>query len=245
VIAGKTRVVMLHVGRCGSTVLAEMLGSHSHVTWDGEIFEPVIRSKLGDPDLVPEDLLAKRMADASWVYGFEIKYLPSHHQRVLSMSLDEILAMTGRAGVDHHITLHRRNYLRRVVSGAIGRERRRWHRKVTEAAPSTAVRLNPGSVPFGPRKPLLEVFDELESGQDDLEAALGDRSAIHLVYEEHVESDPSIAYRLICDYLDLTPEEVRPSLDRTGEAPLSDLITNYDEIVDLLAPTKYAWMLDG
>lgn len=34
-----TRVAMFHMGRCGSTVLGEMLGAQGEVFWAGEIFE--------------------------------------------------------------------------------------------------------------------------------------------------------------------------------------------------------------
>ena len=78
------------------------------------------------------------------------------------------IALTDRVGVSHYVTLHRHNYLRRVVSGAIGRERRRWHRTHAEPAPSTAVRLDPKAVPFGPRQTLLAAFEEMKTGEADL-----------------------------------------------------------------------------
>lgn len=34
-----TRVAMFHMGRCGSTVLGEMLGAQGEMFWAGEIFE--------------------------------------------------------------------------------------------------------------------------------------------------------------------------------------------------------------
>ena len=235
---------MLHVGRCGSTVVAEMLGRHPSVSWDGEVFEPKVRSKIGFDELAPQEFLLHRIADAPGVYGFEVKYLPSHHQRVLSLDLSGLLDLTDRVGVTHYVTLHRHNYLRRVVSGAIGRERRRWHRTTGESASEIKLRLNPNSVPFGPSKPLLAAFEEMKTGESALRAGLEGRSAINLVYEDHVEGDPALAYRLICESIGIEPGAAEARLERTGDAPLSALLSNFDEIADLLTGTEYEWMLD-
>jgi len=235
---------MLHVGRCGSTVVAEMLGRHPSISWDGEVFEEKVRSNIGFEDVPPRDFLLSRIADAPEVYGFEIKYLPSHHPRILGLDLGGLLDLTDSVGVTHYVTLHRHNYLRRVVSGVIGRERRRWHRTSGETMPDTRVRVDWNAVPFGPRQPLLAVFEEMKQGEEDLKSALSDRAALHLTYEDDVAVDPVKAYASVCDFIGVTPEEVRPSLDRTGTDRLESMVSNYDEIAALLYGTEYAWMLD-
>ncbi len=235
---------MLHVGRCGSTVVAEMLGRHLSISWDGEVFEEKVRSKIGFDDVPPEEFLLNRIADAPQIYGFEIKYLPSHHQRILRLDLGGLLALTDSVGVSHYVTLHRHNYLRRVVSGVIGRERRRWHRTSDESMLDTKVRVDPSAVPFGPRQPLLAVFEEMKRGETDLKSALSDRAALHLTYEDDVAVDPVKAYASVCDFIGITPEDVRPGLDRTGVDRLEAMVSNYSEIAALLSGTEYEWMLD-
>ena len=235
---------MFHVGRCGSTVVAEMLDRHAEVTWDGEVFEPKVRARIGLEHLAPEAFLRERVAASAPVYGFEVKYLPSHHQRILGLDLDDLLELTDRVGVSHYITLHRHNFLRRVVSGAVGRERKRWHRASGEHVPETLVRIDPRSVPFGPRQPLLDVFEEMKAGEAELKTALADRSALHLTYEEDISVDPAKAYVAVCEFIGIGPEDVRPRLDRTGSESLQSMISNYEEISDLLSGTEYAWMLE-
>ena len=237
-------VVMLHVGRCGSTVVAEMLGRHSSVSWDGEVFEPKVRARIGYEELLPQEFLLNRIGEASEIYGFEIKYLPSHHQRILGLDLKGLLDLTESVGVSHHVTLHRQNYLRRVVSGVIGRERRSWHRTSEQPMANTRVRIDPNSVPFGPRQPLLEVFEEMKQGESDLKSALADQAVLHLTYEENVAVDPVKAYSSVCDFVGVAEEDVRPGLDRTGTDRLESVVSNYDEIVMLLSGTEYSWMLD-
>lgn len=235
---------MFHVGRCGSTVVAEMLGRHPEITWEGEVFEPAVRHRIGLEDLAPDRFLRVRMAHAQGVYGFEIKYLPSHHQRLLDLDLQGLLDLTDSVGVTHHVTLHRHNYLRRVVSGAIGRERRRWHRPSNEPKPNTKVRINPAAVPFGPRQPMLAAFEEMKEGEARLMSALAGRFALHLTYEDDVVLDPVKAYVSVCDFVGVTAEEVTPGLEKTGTDRLELMISNYDEIVEVLSGTEYAWMLD-
>jgi hypothetical protein len=242
--APHTTIAMLHVGRCGSTVVAEMLGRHPAISWDGEVFEDKVRSKIGFEDVPPRQFLLNRIADTPETYGFEIKYLPSHHQRILGLDLGGLIDLTDSVGVNHYVTLHRHNYLRRVVSGVIGRERRRWHRTSDETMPDTRVRVDLNAVPFGPRQPLLVVFEEMKQGEADLKSALSDRAVLHLTYEDDVAVDPVKAYASVCEFIGVVPEEVRPGLDRTGTDRLESMVSNYDEIVALLSGTEYAWMLD-
>lgn len=221
-----------------------MLGRHPSISWDGEVFEPKVRAKIGYEAVPPVEFLRDRIARAPEIYGFEIKYLPSHHQRVLGLDLEGILQLTDSVGVSLYVTLHRRNYLRRVVSGVIGRERRRWHRTSDQPTPDTKVRVDLGAVPFGPRQPLLEVLEEMKKGEADLKSALLDRAALHLTYEDDVAIDPVKAYTSVCEFIGITPEDVRPALGRTGTDRLESMVTNYDEIVEALSGTEYAWMLD-
>jgi hypothetical protein len=106
------------------------------------------------------------------------------------------------------------------------------------------VRVDPRSVPFGPRQPLLGVFEEMKQGEADLKSALSGRAALHLTYEDDVAVDPFKAYVSVCDFIGATSEGVRPGLDRTGAERLESIVSNYDEIVALLSGTEYAWMLD-
>jgi hypothetical protein len=110
--------------------------------------------------------------------------------------------------------------------------------------PDTKVRLDPDAVPFGPRQPLLTVFAEMKQGEADLTSALSDRAALDLTYEDDVAVDPVKAYASVCDFIGVTPEDVRPGLGRTGTDRLESMVSNYDEIVALLSGTEYAWMLD-
>lgn len=60
-----TRVAMFHTGRCGSTVLGEMLGVQGEVFWAGEIFEdmPGRYGALAHKPQAVERILRRSMAE--------------------------------------------------------------------------------------------------------------------------------------------------------------------------------------
>jgi len=222
-----------------------MLGAHPSITWDGEIFEPSHRAELAEPaGLAPAELIARRKARAPHAYGFETKYLQSHHLGALAMTLESYLAMLGSLGFDRFVALHRRNYLRRVVSGAVGREAGRWHRSRPGSGNPVTITLDPHRVPFGGDQALLDVFAELAAGEDALHRLLP-AATVWLSYEDDIAHDPTVAYRRICGLLGVAPAQVAPVLYPTNPFPLCDIVENYGEIEELLSGTRYEWMLAG
>lgn len=235
-------LAMLHVGRCGSTVVCRMLGAHPEITWDHEIFEPRIRDSLPEPaDLAPRELIARRRRGRPGHYGFETKYLQSHHLGRIGMTLEDYIEMLADLGFGF-VALHRQNYLRRVVSGAVGRESGTWHTKDPNAPELRAITLDPSAVPFGPPQPLLEVFRELAEGEQALRLHLP-AEALWLTYEADIAPDPKVAYRKICQQYGVTPTDAEPSLYPTNPFPLAEVVTNFDEVAELLGGTEYEWML--
>jgi hypothetical protein len=244
--ADRPVVAMLHPGRCGSTVLGVMLGDRPDVAWAGEIFHP---SRFGDASPAPEAITARvrgvRDAHAGTGCVFAVKYLWSHDRGRLGVPLPELVDLLDGAGVTHYVALHRRNYLRRVVSGAVGRVKKSYHQRADAGPPELiTLRLDPQEVPFGPPQPLLEVFGELEDGERELQAVLAGRRALWLTYEDDIEDDPATAYRDVCRFLGLAEHDVDARYRRTTPFPLDTVVENYEEIRRLLADGPYASFLD-
>lgn len=174
-----------------------------------------------------------------------MKYLWSHHLRVLGVDLDDLVDALERGGTERWVLLHRRNYLRRVVSGAVGRERGSYHqRRADGPAELVQVTLDLDDVPFGPGAPLLDVFDELARGERELGELLAGRDTLWLTYEDDIEQDPRRAYERACEFLGLPVQDVDVRLRRTTPFPLSAVVSNLDEVRRALDGTRYAWMLD-
>jgi hypothetical protein len=67
---------------------------------------------------------------------------------------------------------------------------------------------------------------------------------LDVIYEKHLQIDPMVGYRLICEDLGLPAPSVTVGLQRTNPYPLEALIINFEELHSLLTPTVYGWMLN-
>lgn len=242
-------IVMFHAGRCGSSVLADMLGHHDDITWANEPFEsmkPAYRRMAGTHRA--RRVIADRMfRHRTKFFGFDVKYLPEQHLRaeMANKPPSEFISLFEDLGFHHFILLNRRNHLRRAVSVAIGGKTGLWN-TFQPVQQSTTVRLDPDRfVSYGKEMPLLEYFQELDRSHAAIRDLVRGHTSLELTYEAHIEVDPRIAYRDTCRFLGLAAQEVPVRLKKMNPQPVGELIENFDEIRSVLNKTAYAWMLEG
>lgn len=240
-------VAMFHSGRCGSTVLGNLLNQHSLVRWGDEVFEVPYYKKLLASGVKPLDMIDFDMyKSASPIYGLETKALRELHLRpeFLDLSLADYVGWLETRGFTKFITLNRKNYLRRVVSALGLRERGITHMSAQRSAVSAAP-LDVANVPIGiANMRLIAYFELLDKHYAQLHDVLKTRDALVLTYEDDIASNPVDGYKRVCAFLDIEPQEVQVKLARTNPGELSSLIQNYDEVATLLSGTRYAWMLN-
>ena len=115
----KERVAMLHIGRCGSSVLGNMLDAHTKIYWAGEIFEDYTHgdNSVDKAALVGKIFNEKCHRKTSRIFGFETKYLPQQHlsHKCINMDLGNYIDLLRKLDVTKYIVLHRKNYLRYVA----------------------------------------------------------------------------------------------------------------------------------
>lgn len=235
---------MLHTGRVGSTVVARMLARHPNLRWDGEIFEHRSERSTFSPFL---DLRARigSAARAGRCYGFETKHHYDHHGHLYGLRVGPYVERLTRLGFDHFIEIRRENYLRQIVSGTRLRQTGQSHAPVGERVEHPPIGIDPRSVPLGRRYlPLRERFAQMDALHAETLHALQGRHVLHLTYERDIEQDPTAAYVKICEFIGLDPTPPEVALRRTNDAPLADLIANFNEVADDLAGTQYEWMLE-
>lgn len=239
-------VAMFHIGRVGSTVVADMLGQHARVDWAGEFFHPdqveTWRSRLHETD--PIRRLQVRMALAGLgVFGFETKYLEGKDLHQIGYTLEDYVDELLRLGFSHFVVLERKNLLRRFVSHAVGSARGgKWN--VKDEPELTQVELDPnGFAVSGIEKTLTEWFDDVARRQSRLLEALGEERVLHITYEEHVRSDPRIAYRSICEFIGLEPTSTDVRFVKSNPFALDEVLRNYEEVATSLEGTSHEWML--
>ena len=122
-------IAMIHIGRCGSTVVGKMLNCHPHICWAGEVYTPIFRkwkNRNGGVETVepmPGDAVKILKRNRFWAfnryYGFEIK---PFHFRLIGYTANEFIDQLKKLGITHYILLDRENKLRKIVSSLIAHQ---------------------------------------------------------------------------------------------------------------------------
>lgn len=239
-------VAMLHAGRCGSSVLADLLKQRPDFRWAGELFEsmPPIYYRMDARRRARE-----RIGNALWrwrtpYFGFDTKVLPEQHLHadLANQTVEEYVALLESLGFRHFILLGRRNHLRRAVSVAVGGKTGQWN--TTGAVARARVTLDPARfASYGATLPLLDYFRALDAVHARVRAALQGRHVLELEYEADLQADPRAAYARTCAWLGLPPHPVEVRLRKINDRPLADIVDNLDELRAALTGTPYEWML--
>lgn len=243
---------MFHYGRCGSTVVTDLVGQHPDVFWDGEVFQEMFRGRLPEQRLTrhPSRLLRlRRLRAGHRFYGFETKFHPAYHlgAAVLDMEPAELVERLERLGFENFIVLERRNYLRQQISEEVGRRRGRvWHQAAGSRPVLHPIVLDVDRVRFGGwRLPLIASFEERDRLYEIQKDLLRGTRHLWMTYEQDVRDDPRIGYRRIVELLGLRPQDdVRILRSRTNPFPLRKILQNFDEVSAALRGTSYEWMLE-
>ncbi len=254
----KKNVVMFHAGRSGSTVLGDLFNQNENIFWDSEIFmrkrmpatlQPFTRRIFALPALV---IGSRRMRTIKPIYGFETKLA---HVRRLGISLEQFLLEMKKLQFGHYVVLRRRNHLRSIISHLMAKQQGYWHQRAQgkqgSSGPSrTGVVVDVKSIYIGKDRcrmplPLVEHIDAIETEFAHLIELLAGSSLLDLIYEDHVERDPTVAYRRVCQFLDIEPSAVAVQLKKTNPWPIEELVSNYDEVVKALTGTTHEWMLSS
>ena len=242
-------IAMLHAGRCGSSVLADLLGQHPGFRWVGEPFEAMLPAYYRmDPERRAEHVIGNSLyfRDCRY-YGFDSKYLPEQHlhRDLGNKTPAAYIELLARLGFSHYILLDRRNHLRRAISVAIGTQTRLWNTDRPVAAGVT-VRVDPERfVSYGREMSLQQYFSSLEERYWTFADLLRGKPLLELVYEDDIERDPSVAYRKVCAFLGIEAAPVQVRLQKLNPQPIRELVANFDELAAALRGTRHAWMLDA
>ena len=238
-------VILLHTGRCGSTVLGKTLHQHKKISWEGEIFQPYMNSENNIDNFL--DVIKKsRQRKIAPISLFSIKHLKQLHlgEHCLNMDKRELIRSLNKLKGVKFILLERRNYLKRAVSAEVARNKKQWHVKRDDLNSIKKVHIEVNNFQTGHTfQPLLKLFDTMSQSYQNLCEELPEENTLKLTYEDDILEDPKIAYTKICSFLRLNENNAVVDLKKTNPFPLKELITNYKEVNDLLRGSEYEWML--
>lgn len=239
-------VFMWHHGRCGSTVLGRILNQHPAIRWRGEIYERYAESGTPRPNF-RDDLRYAQIECGRRLPGFELKGLPSQHLPTLGVSLRQFVEAVREHGFSHCVFLDRRNTLRKLISVQIVDQglRTTYHMADQEKGLTGRLRIDLQHVRIqGRYAPLLDMIRHIDEETEKARQIVGEYyDFLPLYYEDHIESDPLVAYRDVLSHLGLPAHDAEVPLKRINVKTLQELVENHHEVEDLLAGTKYEWML--
>jgi hypothetical protein len=246
------KIAMVHLGRSGSTVLANLLREHPRICWRAELYNPIFLNweemnngmeTVGEMPVDAVEYLRNDMKKALHrYYGFEIK---PFHFRLINYEPEDYFKILDSLGFSHFVLLERKNRLRKIVSSLIAHENKmRYHVGSDVNLKVRKVRVDVDSIAIDfDRKPLLDFLEDYDNQVKRVEELLAGRNSLRIIYEEHIQSNPKIAYNMMCDFLHLKPGDPEVNLSRTNPFPVSQMIENYEEVGNVLSGTPYEWML--
>ena len=256
---------ILHEGRCGSTVLADMISQHPKIvhyseiltpnTWISEAFERSGWQKQRDarairlPDLCAFVRELPEHSKTSSFAGLEIKFNQlSFHDLDCDLK-DLVQTLNIGLGAPHFVFLTRRNALRRHVSTLRCLLHNVTHNtEQTRRAPDKVTIAGDTMCDFSydfdllhPSLTSLLEFSDLHRCRVR-EYALN-HGHLYLEYEDF-EHEPLYGAERIFDHLGIPPIKPKSRWTKPGDFPLADLVSNYSDVSRELSGTRWEFMLD-
>ena len=233
----QANVAMFHHGRCGSTVIGMLLNQHPEIKWAGEIFAQ-LKSKYGKESWVwerPYRMIKLRTnIHVFKVFGLEIT---KKHFNDVEMTKKELVRLLRSIKYDKFILLKRKNYLSRRVSAKVGKIIGKWNTQKNLEPPKVhiATKYKGGRTIINDFKDDDKFFESLES--------IFEEDILKMSYEEDIRDNPKKAFKKIVKYIDLDRVDVKVETKKINNRPISDRISNFEQVCECLRGTKYEWMV--
>jgi LPS sulfotransferase NodH len=225
--------IILTQARSGSSLLAEMLNSHSRIHCDGEIFNPTTLQKKGGrmalwlahhfPTLIVWYHQRKRKKEH---YGFKliIGQVKNPEQFIQSLHKKGFII----------INLQRNNSWHTALSAAIAVTSQKWYINKPEQRQKEAITIQPDLI-------LSRLAHTIQ--QNQLQANLiANKPAISVVYESDLidENKQAVFSKRICNELNLPFEPLKGISIKSNEHSFEQSISNYHELVELIQASEFA-----
>ena len=244
------RCCCFHFGRCGSTVLGNMLNAHSSIHWSSEIFhefhERADDSKdQSEPIQILQDTIRQNTLP---LLGIEVKF--QHlDANGLNLTFEDFFEVVVELGFQKFIVLKRNNFLRQAISVARGQQSKTWHVKSDDPKPVfSKVDLDLEQVGLGGQnREIIHCFEHLDHCYSHAVQVI-EKAGLNLLelnYEVDLESDPFVGYEKTIDFLGLRLEKPTVSLQKLGGSSIQEMIQDFPAVTQRLQNTPYAWMLDS
>jgi LPS sulfotransferase NodH len=256
------KVVIIHFGRVGSTVLSELLNQTSDLFSAGEIYNNAVNEYI-------------EKNGKSWyeIYPNYIDFLENYYQETISQNpiffkskkyyifeyktymercetrLEKIFKDFNTVGMKKFIFLYRKNCLRRLISSMISFETGVWH--IRESPKNiNQVHINVDNIEDiyisndFKNKSLGESIKFYDDYVNQVKKYIQLNKGICLSFEDDIAENPCRAYQKVCDFLGVKPlDNPEISLKRQNPYSLKEIIVNFEEVEDYLKNNNFLHLL--
>lgn len=247
------KIIMLHTGRCGSTVLSTLFQSDNRFQWEGEAIQFYYKKnqKKGGSFLYENNPLEFLMNLASRsrksFHGVEVKALRNQDFSLEKMpkSWEEFTEWALKNNYKI-ILLYRDDVLKQVVSGLLAFKYDLWHttNKIKNEIAHRNVNINVNQIYPSIDFSLLDIL-EARSAFNDYCKKQNNGSILVLNYERDILEEPNQAYIKTIYFLGLNPLTVSTSHKIVNPKPVKELIENYNLVKEYLKNTNFYHLLDN
>ena len=247
--------IIWHQGRCGSSVLSSLLDQNSSIACSKEIFSRFMpkRRTVSTIPSMQSVYDSCREAHSSLVAGLEIKYLTSQNFSLYPDSSSLEWFESGlRSDFSKHIIVQRKNGLRRLISHLIRAQTGVVQSLADSPCSARKVLINCAEVNEGAEsRTLLEWLKQYSIQYERLKEDLFSWCLLNelpqplmLSYEDHIKSDPVVAYKKVCGFLGVPCERVDVVFRRINPEPMPLLVENWKQVYEIVAGSEFSWMVN-
>lgn len=248
--APEVNFLTFHTGRCGSTVMSNLLNKHEGVVNEGEIYaQSYKRFSNSGRQGTPLEFLQFRMQtehQRNRVYGCEVKLFRGTQLEEIGIPIPQAVKTFQNEGITKFILLHRLNHLDRLISQLVAVHRKEYVLREGEQADIPQFEINVNALRVGRGKfTLLDAIEAFDEDQNMMRETLQRdcEDFLELVYEEDIQNDPNVAVEKLANYVGFDFQRREPELRKVVQQPKESFISNYEVVTQTLEGTPYEWML--
>jgi LPS sulfotransferase NodH len=232
-LAPETRFIILTTPRSGSGLLVNLLDSHRLIRCEGEIMR---RRQVQVPPVTyvqSRAVLARRHRGIR-AYGFKC-LVPDIENRYKF----DAVALVAQLRVRGYqvVALRRRDVLAQALSFLHAKGRKQWHLRTGDARVFDPLAIDPAE--------LITMLDRIESRRARFNAIVSDVEHVEVVYEDDLvnAADHQSTIDRVCSALGLPVAPVQTNMERVAPESLPQRVRNYDEIVEALGQSRFAYLV--
>ncbi len=231
----KTKFILFVQGRSGSNLLRDLLNAHPDIQCDSELFKAdpnhITAQKINKIILkIPASFVESRCRLSKQnVYGF---VLMDYHLKNPGVLIKQLYQSGWKI-----IYVSRNDLMAQCFSNLLAQKTNHWHNRSNKLEATYKVKIT--------KEELLDELNWWVARKKNEENILKGIKAYHVIYEDNLQDKadwPNTTHKLF-EYLGVDPVPVSSTFQKTYSRHYSDIINNYDELMDSLKNTAYQHLI--